>query len=284
MVGILPLLLLMILSARLALSLSRPFATLSSSAAPRSATFLLRFDGGSRPNPGPGGTGTVLYQCLVAPPLASSPPPGGGVPLIELHSAGKYLPDDATTNNVAEYHSLLSGLTTILSTWSRPEASSPAVPTPGIVPSPSSYSSSGTMAVVPFVGSSQLVVEGDSQLILRQVSGLYKVKVERLKPLQAEARCLLSRLSRQIILLSDTAPKSSVLSLKASSLPNVPLPNVDVSSVVVVVARASSSSGAASLLPPPLFDVVFLRHVPREQNKRADELANLAMDGKKDCN
>ena len=138
------------------------------------------------------------------------------------------------------------------------------------------------MSSVPFVGSSQLVIEGDSQLILRQVSGLYKVKVEHLKPLLAEARSLLSRLSRQIILLSDTAPKSSILSLKASSLPNVPLPNVDVSSVVVV-ARASSS-GAASRLPPPLFDVVFLRHVPREQNKRADELANLAMDGKKDCN
>lgn len=35
-----------------------------------------------------------------------------------------------------------------------------------------------------------LCVEGDSQLVVRQMLGQYKVKTERLKPLHAEAQAL----------------------------------------------------------------------------------------------
>lgn len=71
------------------------------------------------------------------------------------------------------------------------------------------------------LGATELELRLDSELIVRQLEGRYKVKNAALKPLYAELLALLDRLQ---------------------------------------VAR--------------------VRHVPREQNSRADELANAALDGR----
>lgn len=68
--------------------------------------------------------------------------------------AGRYLGE--TTNNVAEYRALLLGLETAVASGARP-----------------------------------LVVYSDSELLVRQLNGAYRVKNEGLKPLFAEARRLI---------------------------------------------------------------------------------------------
>ena len=99
-----------------------------------------------------------------------------------VRSGGKYL--GAQTNNVAEYEALLWGLRTALDERVR-----------------------------------DLCVCADSELVVRQVTGVYRVKKDWLKPLHAEAVALMRR-----------------------------------------------------------FDSVEVRHVRRDQNAAADELANIAMD------
>ena len=89
------------------------------------------------------------------------------------------------TNNVAEYKALLAGLTRALE-----------------------------------LGVTAIEVRMDSELVVRQMCGLYRVKNEGLKPLHAEAQALARRFARFAI-----------------------------------------------------------RHVPREQNARADAEANRALDG-----
>ena len=71
------------------------------------------------------------------------------------------------------------------------------------------------------LGATELELRLDSELIVRQLEGRYRVKNAVLKPLHAQLQRLLSRL-----------------------------------------------------------DVVRVRHVPRGQNSRADELANAALDGR----
>jgi ribonuclease HI len=46
------------------------------------------------------------------------------------------------------------------------------------------------------LGASQVEVLADSQLMIRQLGGTYKVKAENLKPLHAEASALLRRFDR----------------------------------------------------------------------------------------
>eukprot|EP00980_Cylindrotheca_fusiformis_P015427 scaffold4343_cov144-Cylindrotheca_fusiformis.AAC.5 len=91
--------------------------------------YLLRFDGGSRGNPGIAGAGMVLYDDQGQ----------------EIWCGRKFLSESAT-NNVAEYLGLLSGLKCALS-----------------------------------LGIKRLVAEGDSQLIVRQLNGEYRVKNAGLK-------------------------------------------------------------------------------------------------------
>jgi ribonuclease HI len=99
-----------------------------------------------------------------------------------VRSGGKFL--GAQTNNVAEYEAVLWGLRTALDERVR-----------------------------------DLCVCADSELVVRQLTGVYKVKKDWLKPLHAEAIALTRR-----------------------------------------------------------FDSCEIRHVRREQNTAADELANIAMD------
>ncbi len=92
-------------------------------------------DGGSRGNPGPGACAFVLTE------------PGG----TEIEARGEFL--GVCTNNVAEYRSLILGL-----------------------------------SVAAHHGVQTLKVYMDSELVVRQMLGQYKVKNEGLKPLHAEAR------------------------------------------------------------------------------------------------
>jgi ribonuclease HI len=134
-----------------------------------SKQYLLRFDGGSRGNPGISGSGMVIYDDHQQ----------------EVWCGWKFL-DGRSTNNEAEYTALLVGLQCALS-----------------------------------LGIRKLRVQGDSELIVRQLEGRYQVKDERLKELYNETKALVTR-----------------------------------------------------------FDEIEIRHIPRAMNKRADELANQAMDSR----
>ena len=99
-------------------------------------TYVLRFDGGSRGNPGTAGCGMVLYDT------------NDGA---EIWSGYQYLGEE-NTNNEAEYMGLITGLQCAKS-----------------------------------LGIQNIVVQGDSQLILRQLEGRYKVKSPNLKVYYEEA-------------------------------------------------------------------------------------------------
>ncbi len=106
-------------------------------------TAVLRVDGGSRGNPGPSAIGVVLED-------------GDGNVLEEI---GRTI--GTTTNNIAEYHALLTGL-------ERAEAH----------------------------GAEELTVFSDSELLVKQIHGQYRVKNEGLKPLYEEALIRLQRFPR----------------------------------------------------------------------------------------
>jgi len=103
-------------------------------------TYVLRFDGGSRGNPGIAGAGMVLYN---------------GEDGTEVWSGYHYL-GDKYTNNEAEYRGLITGLQCART-----------------------------------LGVQNIVVQGDSQLILRQIVGEYKVKSATLKAYYDEAVSLI---------------------------------------------------------------------------------------------
>ena len=105
------------------------------------SAWILRADGGSRGNPGPGALGYVLCDASGA----------------EAEARGEFL--GTCTNNVAEYRALIAGL----------EAAARH-------------------------GARSLLVRMDSELVVRQMLGTYKVKNEGLKPLHAEARKAMSKL------------------------------------------------------------------------------------------
>ncbi len=114
-------------------------------------------------------------------------PAGAGVYIVDQHDvpvdeAQLYLGE--ATNNVAEYRALLLALDKL-----------------------------------EILGAKEIIIRSDSQLIIRQLTGEYRVKNEGLKPLYLEAKTRLRG-----------------------------------------------------------FDDVTLEHVPREQNKDADRLANQAID------
>lgn len=132
-----------------------------------SRVYLLRFDGGSRGNPGIAGAGMVLYDDQGQ----------------EIWCGWKFH-HEAATNNLAEYLGLLYGIKCAKS-----------------------------------FGIKKLIVEGDSQLIVRQLTGKYQCREESLKKFFNATREIAGSLA--------------------------------------------------------YFEI---RHIPRAENKRADWLANHAMD------
>ena len=131
--------------------------------------YVLRFDGGSRGNPGIAGAGMAIFDSESQ---------------LEIVGVFKYL--DIASNNVAEYTALADGL-----------------------------------ELAREMGVKHIIVEGDSQLVINQVNGVYKVKADHLKPLHQKA---LSK-SKEFVSFN-------------------------------------------------------LNYIPRSENFRADQLANMAMDEK----
>ncbi|CAM9349758.1 unnamed protein product [Chrysoparadoxa australica] len=108
--------------------------------------YVLRFDGGSRGNPGVSGAGAVIYRRK-------------GDELTELWHGSIWMGDGHTCNE-AEYTGVIKG-----------------------------------MEGAKQLGIKDLHVEGDSQLIVRQLNGAYKVNSARLKPLFNRAKELKSSFS-----------------------------------------------------------------------------------------
>jgi len=110
-------------------------------------SYLIRFDGGSRGNPGIAGCGYVIYK------------PNGS-----LHIRGACFVGRSDTNNVAEYTGLLRALEAI----------------------------SVDKSIV------DLNIEGDSLLVINQLSGRWKVKAENLQPLYDSVMQLLKKFSYRL--------------------------------------------------------------------------------------
>jgi len=106
-------------------------------------TITIRFDGGSRGNPGPAGIGVVLTA-------------QDNTPLVTV---GRYI--GRATNNVAEYKALIAGLE---------EAKK--------------------------LGARKVIVRGDSELVVRQMTGQYRVKNADLRPLYERAQDLMNEFER----------------------------------------------------------------------------------------
>lgn len=106
-------------------------------------TLTIEFDGGSRGNPGPAGTGTVIRA------------QDGTV----IRTIGHFL--GRATNNVAEYRALITGLR---------EAK--------------------------MLGAERVMVRGDSELIIKQMRGEYRVKNPDLKKLYDEAQAIVREFGR----------------------------------------------------------------------------------------
>lgn len=138
--------------------------------------WVLQFDGGSRGNPGVGGSGAVLFALNASSGIVT-----------EVWNCYNFLGEKKITNNVAEYNGLLSGVK-------------------GIVK----------------LNIQSVEIQGDSQLVIRQLQGQYQVKSESLKPFFKRAMTLLKKIRWKTF-----------------------------------------------------------KHIPREQNARADDLSNQAMDSKK---
>jgi ribonuclease HI len=100
-------------------------------------------DGGSRGNPGPAASGAVLTD-------ASG---------IVVREVGTFL--GITTNNVAEWTGLITGLEAALE-----------------------------------LGADEIVVRLDSELVIKQLSGVYRVKHPNMIPLHAKAKTLLKKFAR----------------------------------------------------------------------------------------
>jgi ribonuclease HI len=139
--------------------------------------WLLRFDGGSRGNPGLGGSGVAIYAR------------NNDSSLLEVWRGWFFVGSSAVTNNEAEYSGLIEGLKQCVEMKLK-----------------------------------SIEIQGDSELILRQVQGVYKVRRERLIPLWDQVQKYLEK------------------------------------------------------IPVKAF-----KHIPREENAAADELANIAMDSRGTC-
>lgn len=132
--------------------------------------FVARFDGACLGNPGPGGAGALLYG--LPPPHSSGARDynvGHGVGVAQgwevLWSGAEHV-GGGTTNNVAEYTGLLLALKAALRLG---------------------------------MGDGALLVQGDSELIIRQVLGEYQVRAPHLLVLHAEVMRTLAQLrSRKV--------------------------------------------------------------------------------------
>ncbi len=157
------------------------------------ARFVLRFDGGSRGNPGPAGIGVVVEA--------------DGVPVVTL---GRYI--GTATVNVAEYTALITGLEKALE-----------------------------------LGATEIDIFGDSELVVKQINGQYRVKHPQLIPLHGRAEALLSQFKRAVIRHN---PRGS--NRLADALYNAAVTaRRDVDEVAQPFPAAAASGDATGLFDPP---------------------------------
>ncbi|HIG95886.1 TPA: ribonuclease HI family protein [Candidatus Woesearchaeota archaeon] len=125
---------------------------------------FINADGGSRGNPGPAALGVVLRD----------------EDQHEIETCGEYL--GKTTNNVAEYKSLLKGL-----------------------------------QLAAKYHAEEVFVYMDSELVVRQMSGHYKVKAKHLAPLFAEVKKVEKQFSKVVY---RSVPRSNPFQKQADALVN----------------------------------------------------------------
>lgn len=116
---------------------------------------ILYIDGAARGNPGHAGIGVVLFW---APPSAGPLKRGGQAGGERIQSFSEYIGE--TTNNIAEYSALIYGLER-------------ALKIPG--------------------GVELIEICSDSELLVRQLEGAYRVKNQNLKVFFGRVKALLSR-------------------------------------------------------------------------------------------
>ena len=136
--------------------LSTKAASSSAADAPRTRQFVLEFDGASRGNPGPAGAGALIRAPLVSSSSVQEEEEERIEEEEEECAKGEIIKEICTslgvaTVNEAEYHALLTGLKAAIE-----------------------------------LGIEDIRVRGDSNLIVSQVKGDWKVKEPRLIPLHAE--------------------------------------------------------------------------------------------------
>jgi len=135
----------------------RKLSTKAASAdAPQTRQFVLEFDGASRGNPGPAGAGALIRAPLVSSSSVQEEEEERTEEEEEECAKGEIIKEICTslgvaTVNEAEYHALLTGLKAAIE-----------------------------------LGIEDIRVRGDSNLIVSQVKGDWKVKEPRLIPLHAE--------------------------------------------------------------------------------------------------
>jgi ribonuclease HI len=159
------------------------------------ARYLLRFDGGARGNPGLGGAGAVIFEKKDKGGFDGGEKDDEG-PLNELWSGFWYL--GTCTNNQAEYTGLIKGLQAGLE-----------------------------MELFP------LRVEGDSELVIKQVTGAYKCKSDNLIPLNQMASKLIAKF-----------PKDGTGTLSFGHVPRARNSRADELSNIAMDSRESSDGSS----------------------------------------
>jgi ribonuclease HI len=132
----------------------------------------IMFDGGARGNPGIAGAGAMVSLQTVPHSTDAAMP---------THHVRCYV-GDKSTNNVAEYSGLVQGLA----------MAKEMVSNYHLLQRPQHSSSTTTTTTA--IG--ELVVQGDSNLIIQQLNGIYKVKNAKLKELFGQVQYLLQDLRR----------------------------------------------------------------------------------------
>jgi probable phosphoglycerate mutase len=117
------------------------------------------FDGGARGNPGPGGSGVVLYSSPSAPDIKSG---SDALTNTEVLAQTSYL--GICTNNEAEYTGCLTGLQIVIDLLD-----------------------AGSVV-------NSVTVRGDSKLIVEQLNGRWKCKAVNLLPYMNKCKALVKRL------------------------------------------------------------------------------------------
>jgi ribonuclease HI len=175
-------------------------SSLSSSGLSSQAKIHVMFDGGSRGNPGIAGCGAFVtttlwddYETLDTPP----PPAGSRRPatsstmkVAQRHVVkARHYVGPKSTNNEAEYNGLCTGLCMAYEQvqdllLNKNNKNNDALN--------DNAHASGLQRL-------QLIVEGDSQLIIRQLTGVYACKHEKLKPLFAAAQTYVQEMQNLVL-------------------------------------------------------------------------------------